>query len=137
MGYNDENLFRGKETMNEYHLLQLLEKFQNQGCLKVALLFGSYARGEAHSRSDIDLALFLKAADPEEEMALIDEILMSSDKQIGILRLNDDEESPFIVQEALKGTHLIEPDPDILYDLYHRVLHETETIRFRRESAVG
>jgi uncharacterized protein len=80
----------------------------------------------------IDLAFFLKAADPEEEMALIDEILKSSDKQIGILRIDDDEESPFIVQEALKGTHLIEPDPDILYDLYHRGLHETETIRFRR-----
>jgi hypothetical protein len=123
--------------MNEDQLFQLLKKFQNQGCLKVALLFGSYARGEADSRSDIDLAIFLQASGPEEETTLIDEILMSSDKQIGILRLNDDEESPFIVQEALKGTHLIEPDPDILYNLYHRVLHETETIRFRREQAVG
>jgi len=36
-----------------------------------------------------------------------------------LLPLDDDEESPFIVQGALKGTHLIEPDPDILYDLYH------------------
>jgi uncharacterized protein len=123
--------------MNEDLLLQLLEKFHNQGNLKVALLFGSYAQGEAHARSDIDLAIFLQTSGPEEDMALIDEILMSSDKQIGILRLDDDEESPFIVQEALKGRHLIEPDPDILYDLYHRVLHETETIRFRRESAVG
>jgi predicted nucleotidyltransferase len=131
------DIFLGEKTMNEDLLLPLLERFQNHGCLKVALLFGSYARGDEHSRSDIDLALFLKPADPEEEMALIDEILMSSDKQIGILRLDDDEESPFIVQKALKGTHLIEPDPDILYDLYHRVLHETETIRFRRESAVG
>jgi len=123
--------------MNEDRLLQVLEKFQSQGCLKVALLFGSYARGEAHARSDIDLAIFLQPLGPEEEMALIDEILMSSDKQISILRLDDEEESPFIVQEALKGTHLIEPDPDILYDLYHRVLHDTETIRFRRELAVG
>jgi len=123
--------------MIERELWSHLEIFHIRGCLKVALLFGSYARGHEHSRSDIDLAIYLKPADPEEEMALIDEILMSSDKQIGILRLDDEEESPFIVQEALKGTHLVEPDPDILYDLYHRVLHETETIRFRRESAVG
>ncbi len=122
--------------MNEDQLLQLLEKCHYQGSLKVALLFGSYARGEEHSRSDIDLAIYLKPADPEEEMALIDEILMSSDKQIGILRLDDEEESPFIVQEALKGTHLVEPDQDILYDLYHRVLHETEEILFRWVSAV-
>jgi uncharacterized protein len=64
---------------------------------------------------------------------LIDEILMSTEKQIAILRLDDDEESPFIVQEALKGRHLIEPDSDTLYALYHRVLHETESTRFRRE----
>ena len=48
--------------MNEDLLLQLLEKFHSQGYLKVALLFGSYARGEAHSRSDIDLAIFLQTA---------------------------------------------------------------------------
>lgn len=105
--------------------------------MKIALLFGSYARGEAHARSDIDLALYLKSSGPEEEMALIDEILMASEKQISILRLDDDEESPFIVQAALKGRHLIEPDPDILYGLYHRVLHETESIRFRREATIG
>ena len=123
--------------MNEDQLLQLLEKFHKKGSMKIALLFGSHARGEAHARSDIDLAIFLLASGPEEEMALIDEILMSSDKQINILRLDDDEESPFVVQDALKGRHLIEPEPDTLYALYHRVLHETETIRFRREQAVG
>ncbi len=123
--------------MNEDLLLQLLEKFHSQGYLKVALLFGSYARGEAHSRSDIDLAIFLQTKGPEHKMALIDEILMASDKQIGILLLDDEEESPFVIQEALKGKHLIEPDPNVLYDLYHRVLHETETIRFRREQVVG
>ena len=121
----------------EENLLKIVEKFHQQGPLKIALLFGSYARGEAHARSDIDLALYLKSSGPEEEMALIDEILMASEKQISILRLDDDEESPFIVQEALKGRHLIEPDPDILYGLYHRVLHETESIRFRREATIG
>jgi uncharacterized protein len=117
----------------EEPLIPLLKRIQSRGILKIALLFGSYARGEAHARSDIDLALYLKPSGQEEEMALIDEILMSAEKQIGILRLDDDEGSPFIVQEALKGTHLVEPDSNILYDLYHRVLHEMETIRFRRE----
>jgi len=39
---------------------------------------------------------------------------------------------PFIIQKALKGIPLIEPEEDVLYLLYDRVLHETESIRFRR-----
>lgn len=118
--------------MEEKQFIQVLERLKEQGTLRIALLFGSYARGEAHARSDIDLAIYLEPADAEEEMVLIDAILMSCEKTIGLLRLDNDEESPFIVQEALKGKHLIEPDPEALYSVYDRVLHETESIRLRR-----
>ena len=59
-----------------------------------------------------------------------------NNRDINILRL-DDEESPFIVQEALKGAHLVKPDIDVLYNIAHRVLHEAEVIRFRRSLVEG
>lgn len=58
---------------------------------------------------------------------------MSIDRDVEILRLDDEDESPFIIQQALKGVALVEPDTETLYKLFDRVLHETETIRFRRK----
>lgn len=100
------------------------------------VLYGSFAGGTPHARSDIDLALYLNA-NREEEIRIIDEILMSTDRQVSILRLDDEDESPFIIQEALKGNHLVEPDAEALYAVYHRVLHESEGMRTRREAVLG
>lgn len=120
---------------NENELTQMkdaLQKLGKEGKARLAILYGSFARGTPHVRSDIDLAVFVSAKDTEEEIEIIDKILMSAERDIFILRLDDEDESPFVVQEALKGVHLIEPDNDILYKVAHRALHETEEIRFRR-----
>lgn len=112
-------------------LKEVLHKLRNEGKILIAILFGSYASGQPHKRSDIDLALIIKANETEK-ISIIDNILISTDKDINILFLDDDEESPFIVQEALKGRHLVEPDIDCLYEIAQRALHEAEGIRFRR-----
>ena len=118
-------------------LRKILGEMKDAGKIYVALLYGSFAKGAQHVRSDIDLALYLNAATPEEELDLIDRILMSVDRDVSILRLDDQDESPFVVQEALKGIHLVDPDLEILYAVSHRVLHECKTIRFRRENSPG
>jgi predicted nucleotidyltransferase len=110
----------------------VLQQLRREGKVLVALLYGSFHKGTHHHRSDIDLALFIRASNEEEEIDIVDRILMSSDREISILRLDDTDESPFIVQEALKGKHLVEPDEDALYYVYHWALHESESIRFRR-----
>ena len=117
-------------------LINVLNKLREEGKILAAILFGSYANGTPHVRSDIDLAVYINTDDEGERTEIIDEILMSVERDVNILRLEDEEESPFIVQEALKGLHLVEPDTDSLYNVSHRVLHETEGIRFRR-SLVG
>lgn len=114
-----------------------LEHEREQGRVLIALLYGSYASGTPHARSDVDLAVYLRAKDSEEEMAVVDRILMSTETDISILRLDDEDESPFVVQEALRGTHLVDPDLETLYAVYRRVLHECETIRFRRALRAG
>ena len=113
-------------------LKEVLAKLKNEGKILITLLYGSYANGIPHIRSDIDLAVFINAKDRKEETEIIDEILISVERDVSILRLDDEDESPFIIQEALKGVHLIEPDDDALYAVSHRTLHEAESIRFRR-----
>lgn len=113
-------------------LIEVLNKLRNEGKILVAVLFGSYAQGAQHKMSDIDLAVYINTENEDERIEIIDEILMSENRDISILRLDDEEESPFIVQESLKGVHLIEPVSDILYKVAHRALHEAEGIRFRR-----
>lgn len=112
-------------------LKNLLVKLRKQNKILLAYLYGSYATGKLHPRSDVDLALYLNVSE-EEESEIIDSILMSIDREIEILRLDDEEESPFIVQQALKGIPLVEPDLDTLYKVAHRALHEAESIRYRR-----
>lgn len=114
-----------------------LRELRDKGKVLVAVLFGSQANGGVHVRSDIDLGLYFAEMAPEEELEATDKILMCSDLPVSILRLDDADESPLVVQEALKGVHLVEPDKDTLYRLYHRVLHETESIRSRREARLG
>ena len=98
----------------------------------MAVLFGSFAKGKEHPRSDIDLAIYLNPLSQEKEIEVIDRILLSTERDINILRLDDEEESPFVVQEALKGVHLVEPDREVYYQVADRALHEAESIRFRR-----
>jgi uncharacterized protein len=114
-------------------LQRVLEPLWERGRVLLAILYGSYARGTSHVRSDIDLALYLNAQNADDEIAIIDRVLMAVEADVSILRLDDEDESPFVVQEALKGIHLVEPDVEILYSVSHRVLHECESIRFRRE----
>lgn len=115
-------------------LIQTLRELQSSGDIKLALLYGSFATDAQHCRSDIDVALLLSPDTNDREMSIIDRILMSADRQVSILRLDDPDESPFVVQTSLKGIHLVEPDPESYYKIADRALHESESIRSRRHN---
>ncbi len=114
-------------------LKDLLTRLRAESKVSIGILFGSLASGKQHKRSDIDLALYINPFNEKEQIEIIDKILMTVDRDVSILRLDDEDESPFVVQEALKGIHLVEPDINLLYKIAHRVLHESEELRFRRE----
>jgi predicted nucleotidyltransferase len=118
-------------------LKEALKGLRDKGKVLVAILYGSFSRGTPHVRSDIDLALYVNPKDEQEEMEIVDAVIMSVDREVSILRLDDEDESPFITQEALKGTHLVDPDKETLYAVSHRVLHECEDIRLRRGLTIG
>jgi predicted nucleotidyltransferase len=127
-----------KKTSNEIEALKnVLNELRNRGKVLLAYLFGSYSKNASHKKSDIDLALYLNTKDENETIEVIDKIFMVVDKSVEILRLDDEDESPFIIQEALKGIPLIEPDTETFYKVADRVLHETEGIRFKRGIVFG
>jgi uncharacterized protein len=111
---------------------QVLAELKSEDRISVAVLYGSFYKGSPHDRSDIDLAVYVAKQEPEREMEALEAILMAVDRKVSILRLDDEDESPFIIQEALGGRHLVTPDEDTLYAVWDRALHEAESIRFRR-----
>lgn len=116
---------------------KLLEELKRDNKVLIAILYGSCAKGSIHKNSDIDLALYINTKDIMEDIKIVDRILMSVERDVSILRLDDEDESPFVVQNALKGVYLIEPDREILYLISNRVLHECESIRFRKKVSHG
>jgi predicted nucleotidyltransferase len=75
------------ETKEINILKNILKDLKEKGKVLIALVYGSYARGIPQTRSDIDLALYLKAVTVQEEIETIDRILMATDREISILRL--------------------------------------------------
>lgn len=127
---NTAELFTNSELKP---LITVLSELRAAGKLSIAILFGSFAKGIQHCRSDIDLAIAIPLATKDIEMDIIDQILMASERPISILRLDDLEESPIVVQESLKGVHLVEPDLNVFYAVADWALHESESIRGRRQ----
>lgn len=60
---------------------EILCELRKEGKVLIALLYGSYARGTPHVRSDIDLAVFIRANNENEEIEIVDKILMSTNKK--------------------------------------------------------
>ena len=125
------------ENLELKSLAGVLHELRSEGKILLAYLYGSYATEDEHSRSDIDVAIYVNAGDEMETIEVVDRILMAADRQVEILRLDDEEESPFVVQEALKGIPLVDPDIEVFYSVARRALHEAETIRFRRAQSAA
>jgi predicted nucleotidyltransferase len=124
--------------MTEIDALKVeLSRLKRDGKVLLAYLYGSYAAGTQHKRSDIDLAIYLNITDENDSIEIIDAILMATERHVEILRLDDEDESPFVIQKALKGMPLVEPDMKTFYSVAHRVLHEAESIRNKRAIFLG
>ncbi|MDD4197558.1 MAG: nucleotidyltransferase domain-containing protein [Syntrophorhabdaceae bacterium] len=114
-------------------LIAVLRQLRSENKVLVAVLYGSYSKGTNHRLSDIDIGLYINTDNELDTIEVIDAVRMAieDDTEVSILFLHDKDESPFIVQEALKGIHLVDPDIDTLYEVADWALHEAESIRFR------
>jgi len=64
----------GEDVMNPGEEIDTLKKvlgeLRRNGQILIAILYGSYAKGISHVRSDLDLALYPKAKDSREEIEI-------------------------------------------------------------------
>jgi len=66
-------LYKLLETLKQYPKLRIIfEKIRQNNKFKLAILFGSYAKGTANKESDIDIYIDTKDAKIKEEIALLD-----------------------------------------------------------------
>jgi uncharacterized protein (UPF0332 family) len=113
----------------------VLERLRAENRVLVAVLYGPYSEGTLHGHPGIDIGIYLRTDDEAERMRIVGSIRMAvtDDTHVSILHLNDTDESPFLVQEALAGIHLVEPDVDALDDAYDWASDEAESMRFEKE----
>lgn len=113
----------------------VLERLRAESRILVAVLYGPYSEGIPRGRPSIDIGIYLQTDDEAERMRIVGSIraAVTDDTHVSILLLNDRDESPFIVQEALAGIHLVEPDVDALDDAYDWASDEAESMRFEKE----
>jgi|GEM_PF-717312 len=113
----------------------VLERLRTENRILVAVLYGPYSEGIPRARPSIDIGICLQTDDEAERTHIVDSIraAVKDDTHVSILHLNDRDESPFVVQEALAGFHLVEPDVDALDDAYDWASDEAESMRFEKE----
>ncbi len=113
----------------------VLERLRTENKVLVAVLYGPYSEGVPRARPSIDIGICLQTDDEAERVRIVGSIraAVKDDTHVSILHLNDRDESPFVVQEALAGIHLVEPDMDALDDAYDWASDEAESMRFEKE----
>ncbi|MCD6484985.1 MAG: nucleotidyltransferase domain-containing protein [Candidatus Odinarchaeota archaeon] len=67
-------------------LKEILEPDEN---ILFAYLFGSLARGQTHTYSDIDVAVYVKTLTPDEYLRIFKKLSRSFEKDIDLIMLND------------------------------------------------
>lgn len=96
---------------------KLRAEFAKDANILLAFLFGSHARGQAHTLSDVDIALLLSLDVPPEKFLdyrlkyahVISEIL--HDERIDVVILNT--APPLLARQAIMGRLLFERSPEV------------------------
>ncbi|MGH3105498.1 MAG: type VII toxin-antitoxin system MntA family adenylyltransferase antitoxin [Gaiellaceae bacterium] len=92
-------------------LQALVAIFRTEPNVRLAVLFGSFARGEAHAESDLDVLVQLGR--PEQLAAAWLSLRLSEqlDRKVQIVALEDAERSPLLLADALRdGRVLVDRD---------------------------
>ncbi len=110
---NDESHMNPKNTIEMLKSLEpeIREKFPE---VLVFYVFGSHARGEAHEKSDLDIAVFLEPVileqDPLYELRLGAYLDKRMECEVDVVVMN--KANPFLQHEVLRtGERLFETDP--------------------------
>jgi predicted nucleotidyltransferase len=111
------------------HIQQVLTR---HGDIRLAILFGSLAKGSATAESDLDLAILMDVPLPAEtKMALIGELSQAMGRPVDLIDLRVTGES--ILGQILKyGDRLLGSDTDYAELLKRHLFDEADFMPYRR-----
>lgn len=123
---------------NKFNIKPALKAKLKKEAVNLAYLYGSYARGDYHTESDVDIAVLLDSKIKESEY--LKKVLKISvlfedqypNKEIGLVLLN--QISPLLKQNIIvegKELYCANQDERILFE--NRALHEYEDTRHLRK----
>jgi predicted nucleotidyltransferase len=108
----------------------LLEALRKQPNVRLAVLYGSLARGQTRPESDLDLLVRLRRDDPQARADVVDALAAASGRRVQLVSLAQAEEAPLLLADVLAdGRVLVDRDGD------WRRLHRRRTQIARRALA--
>jgi uncharacterized protein len=94
-------------------LSRLLEALRNQPNVRLAVLFGSVARGDETPESDLDLLVVLERDGLHERAAVADVLRAASGRRVQLVSIDQAEQSPlFLVDVLVHGRVLVDRDDE-------------------------
>jgi len=91
----------------------ILEALRKQPSVRLAVLFGSVARGQARQSSDLDLLVRLRRDNPQARAELVDALGAASGRSVQLVSLTQAEEAPLLLGDVLAdGRVLVDRDGD-------------------------
>lgn len=91
----------------------LLEALRKQPNVRLAVVFGSVARGRSRPESDLDLLVRLHRDDPQSRAELVDVLEAASGRQVQLVSSAQAEQAPLLLADVLAdGRVLVDRDGD-------------------------
>lgn len=92
---------------------RLLEALRKQPSVRLAVIFGSVARGDERERSDLDLLVRLRRDDYVARADLVERLEVASGRRVQLVSLDQAEASPLLLADVLRdGRVLVDRDGD-------------------------
>jgi len=90
---------------------RLRKALKTEPSVRLAVLFGSQARGREHRRSDLDLLVEVDTASPGRLAALEERLSAAAGREVQLVSARDAEASPGLMADALRdGRVLVDRD---------------------------
>jgi predicted nucleotidyltransferase len=86
---------------------RLREELRKEPSVRLAVLFGSSARGREHRRSDIDLLVELDAASRDRLAGLEERLSSAAGREVQLVSARDAQASPGLLADALRDGRVV------------------------------
>ncbi|MBD3792275.1 MAG: nucleotidyltransferase domain-containing protein [Campylobacterales bacterium] len=103
---------------------QLKDLLKNNTLVSFAYLFGSYARGDAIERSDVDVAVYLVDPSFDNRLRIHHDLAAALNKEVDVVVLND-VKNMYLLKDILdEGVVVKESDERDFFEVkkYHEIL---------------